>query len=95
MKSLKYVTIAAILISFFSVGEVSAKKKMLPKAYMFGFSAAFTDSVVYLSVKELLRPTEEYAGKNMRGILRTKEKGCGEKTDKIEKQIYRQSQDSV
>lgn len=49
MRSLKYVTIAAMLISFFSVGEVSAKKKMLPKAYMFGFSAAFTDSVVYFT----------------------------------------------
>ncbi|MBO5185672.1 MAG: hypothetical protein J6B91_01290 [Prevotella sp.] len=49
MKPIKYITIAAMLVSLFAIGEVSAKKKMLPKGYMFGFSAAFTDSVVYFT----------------------------------------------
>jgi len=49
MKSLKYIMGAALLLSAVAATEVSAKKKMVPKAYIFGFSASFTDSVVYMT----------------------------------------------
>lgn len=49
MRSLKYIMAAALLISAFAVTEVSAKRKIVPQVYMFGFSASFTDSVVYIT----------------------------------------------
>ncbi len=49
MKSLKYIAAAMMLASAFAAGDVSAKRKMIPEAYIFGFSASFTDSVVYFT----------------------------------------------
>lgn len=49
MKTLKYIMAAALLVAAFAATEVSAKKKMVPRAYIFGFSASFTDSVVYMT----------------------------------------------
>lgn len=49
MKPLKYIFIAAVLVSAFAVTGISAKNKMVPRMYMFGFSASFTDSIVYFT----------------------------------------------
>lgn len=49
MKSLGYIVAAAIMLSAVAVTEVSAKRKMVPHVYMFGFSASFTDSIVYMT----------------------------------------------
>lgn len=49
MKSFKYLFIAAILASALTVTGVSAKRKMMPRVYMFGFCASFTDSTVYFT----------------------------------------------
>lgn len=49
MKSLKYAICAAIMALTFSAVEVQGKAKMVPKLYVFGFSASFTDSVIYFT----------------------------------------------
>jgi hypothetical protein len=46
MKFLKYLSIAAITIAFFIGNSVSAKTKIVPKVYAFGFAASFNDSIV-------------------------------------------------
>ncbi len=50
MKSFKYILTAAIFLSAVAATTgVSAKSKMVPRIYMFGFSASFTDSIVYFT----------------------------------------------
>lgn len=49
MKSVKYLFLAAVLMALSTAPEASAKRKMLPKTYMFGFSASFRDSTVYFT----------------------------------------------
>ncbi|MDE6354024.1 MAG: hypothetical protein K2L56_03045 [Prevotella sp.] len=49
MKSVKYLFLAATLMALFAAPEASAKRKLLPKSYMFGFSASFRDSTVYFT----------------------------------------------
>jgi hypothetical protein len=46
MKFLKYLPIAAITIAFLIGNRVSAKTKIVPKVYAFGFAASFNDSIV-------------------------------------------------
>lgn len=49
MKSVKCILTVALLVSAFAVTGVSAKRKMVPRVYMFGLSASFTDSIVYFT----------------------------------------------
>lgn len=49
MKLYNYLFITVICFSVFTFSEVSAKKKAMPKVYLFGFSASFTDSLVYFT----------------------------------------------
>ncbi len=49
MKSLKYAVCAAIMTLALSAVEVQGKAKMVPRLYVFGFSASFTDSIVYFT----------------------------------------------
>jgi hypothetical protein len=49
MKFYNYLLITVICFSVFTFSEVSAKKKTMPKVYLFGFSASFTDSLVYFT----------------------------------------------
>ena len=49
MKSVKFLFLAAALMALSAAPEASAKRKMLPKTYMFGFSASFRDSTVYFT----------------------------------------------
>lgn len=49
MKAFKYILTAVILISAFATTGISAKSKVVPRMYMFGFSASFTDSIVYFT----------------------------------------------
>jgi len=49
MKSVKYLFLAATLLALSAAPEASAKRKLLPKSYMFGFSASFRDSTVYFT----------------------------------------------
>lgn len=49
MRFIKYVMIAFVLVFAFTTTEMSAKKKMVPSVYMFGFSASFADSTVYFT----------------------------------------------
>ena len=46
MKFLKYLPIAAITMAFLIGNSVSAKTKIVPKVYAFGFAASFNDSIV-------------------------------------------------
>lgn len=39
----------AVVMLFFIAGEATAKVKMVPKVYMYGFSASFKDSTVYFT----------------------------------------------
>lgn len=53
MKQLKYIFIAILLATFLPT-TASAKVVLQPKAYLFGFIANFTDSVVYFTdIQEL------------------------------------------
>ncbi|MBQ8988488.1 MAG: hypothetical protein IJ067_02195 [Prevotella sp.] len=49
MKSLRHLTLAAALLAALAYVQVSAKNHVVPKAYMFGFSASFNDSIVYFT----------------------------------------------
>lgn len=49
MKLLKYVMAVFVVMSFYTTAKLEAKGKMVPRIYMFGFSASFTDSVVYFT----------------------------------------------
>jgi hypothetical protein len=49
MKFLKYVSLASIVIALCLGVGVSAKTKIVPKVYLFGFAASFNDSIVYFT----------------------------------------------
>ncbi|NPD92311.1 hypothetical protein [Xylanibacter muris] len=49
MKYFKYLLTAVFMTAVASFSEVSAKEKVVPKVYMFGFSASFNDSTVYFT----------------------------------------------
>ena len=49
MKSLKYAVCAAIVALTLAAVEVQGKAKMVPKLYVYGFSASFSDSIVYFT----------------------------------------------
>ncbi len=49
MKTAKYLFIFAILVALFGITDVTAKRKMVPTVYMFGFSASFKDSIVHFT----------------------------------------------
>ena len=50
MKTYRYLMTAVILlVSFVCISQVSAKNKLVPKIYAFGFSASFNDSTVYFT----------------------------------------------
>ena len=46
--------VAVILLSVVAVGTLQAKRVQVPKVYMFGFAASFTDTIVHFTnVQEL------------------------------------------
>lgn len=49
MKPIKYAVCAAIMALALTNTQVQGKAKMVPRLYMFGISASFTDSVVYFT----------------------------------------------
>lgn len=49
MKLLKYAFATALVALAFATTNVSAKGKMVPRVYMYGFSASFNDSIVYFT----------------------------------------------
>lgn|SRR5574344_117071 len=49
MKFLKITSLAVIAIALCIGANVSAKTKIVPKVYLFGFAASFNDSVVYFT----------------------------------------------
>lgn len=46
---LKSLAVMTVMLAAFSVGNLSAKPYAVPKMYMFGFSASFTDTIVYFT----------------------------------------------
>ena len=51
MKTLKYVMLlcAVCTLAVINIDTAQAKKRKIPKVYMFGFSASFNDSTIYLT----------------------------------------------
>lgn len=49
MRLLRYVLGALLIATFFVAEEASAKGKVVPNIYIFGFSASFSDSIVYFT----------------------------------------------
>lgn len=49
MKSTRHAIIAAALLMALAITGASAKGKMVPKVYMYGFSASFNDSIAYFT----------------------------------------------
>lgn len=50
MKTFKYITLLALIVGgTLTGGHLSAKKTVVPKMYMFGFAASFTDTIVHFS----------------------------------------------
>ena len=49
MRFAKYLVLALALFSLGAANEASAKRKLMPKVYIYGFSAAFNDSTVYFT----------------------------------------------
>lgn len=49
MKITKFVFAVLLLMSMFTANVVTAKGKITPDVYLFGFSASFQDSVVYIT----------------------------------------------
>lgn len=44
-----YLIIAVIVLGTFVCNDVNAKREVVPKGYLFGFSGSFTDSTVYFT----------------------------------------------
>ena len=40
---------AIIILPLLAIGEIKAEGKVVPRIYMFGFSASFTDSIIYFT----------------------------------------------
>lgn len=51
MKTMKYLILlcAICTMTVFNISTAQAKNRLVPKMYMFGFSASFNDSTVYLT----------------------------------------------
>lgn len=49
MKLIKYAFAAAIVALAVATNETQAKVKMVPRVYVYGFSASFNDSIVYFT----------------------------------------------
>jgi hypothetical protein len=49
MKHYLYSLLAACLLTVFFTGNTSAKRVVVPKMYMFGFAASFSDTIVYFT----------------------------------------------
>ena len=50
MKTYRFTVMAAVMLALLAcVTAVSAKNKLMPKVYAFGFSASFNDSTVYFT----------------------------------------------
>jgi hypothetical protein len=51
MNKLKYLTLAFAFctLSLLNIQQAQAKKRPVPQIYMFGFSASFNDSIIYIT----------------------------------------------
>ena len=51
MKPIRQLTIATAIVAMLAIANtpLRAKNYVTPKAYMFGFSASFNDSIVYFT----------------------------------------------
>lgn len=49
MKFIKFASLAVVVVAICYGTTVSAKTKIVPKVYVFGFAASFNDSVVYFT----------------------------------------------
>ena len=54
MKFIRHITLAASLLAVLAYVPSLAQNRVVPKAYMFGFAASFTDSIVFFThIQEL------------------------------------------
>ena len=49
MKIIRHITLAAALMAALAYVPTLAQNRVVPKAYMFGFAASFTDSIVFFT----------------------------------------------
>ena len=49
MKIIRHITLAALLLAAVAIVPTLAQNRVVPKAYMFGFAASFTDSIVFFT----------------------------------------------
>ena len=49
MKFIRHISLAAVLIVALAYVPSLAQNRVVPKAYMFGFAASFTDSIVFFT----------------------------------------------
>ena len=49
MKFIRHITLAASLLAVLAYVPSLAQNRVVPKAYMFGFAASFTDSIVFFT----------------------------------------------
>ena len=49
MKYIRHITLAAVLMAALAFVPTLAQNRVVPKAYMFGFVASFTDSIVFFT----------------------------------------------
>ena len=69
MKIIRHITLAALLLAAVAIVPTLAQNRVVPKAYMFGFAASFTDSIVFFTdIQEVdsvwLTPKKLLAGKS-------------------------------
>ena len=69
MKIIRHITLAALLLAAVAIVPTLAQNRVVPKAYMFGFAASFTDSIVFFTdIQEVdsvwLTPKKYLAGKS-------------------------------
>ena len=49
MTLIRHITLAAVLMAALAFVPTLAQNRVVPKAYMFGFAASFTDSIVFFT----------------------------------------------
>lgn len=49
MRLFRYALATLLVAATFAAGNVSAKGKVVPNIYIFGFSASFSDSIIYMT----------------------------------------------
>lgn len=69
MKIIRHITLAVLLLAAVAIVPTLAQNRVVPKAYMFGFAASFTDSIVFFTdIQEVdsvwLTPKKFLAGKS-------------------------------